>query len=140
MDQDAAQPTLDEMFGEGVCRFNARRFWDAHESWEHIWLASTGPERQFIQGLIQLAAAFFHMERGNARGAIRLFTSALQRLEPFPEGHRGLMRGATTAHANWLLENLLLDAASVMLAERNVPALEREIQSSCDVSGSRSPG
>jgi predicted metal-dependent hydrolase len=75
---------------EGIEHFNAMRFWEAHESWEEIWLHAVGDRREFLQGLIQLAAAYHHVKRGTLRGGVRLFDSALRRLAKFPEGYEGV--------------------------------------------------
>lgn len=77
----------------GVDQFNSHDFWHAHESWEALWLPSTGDERRFLQGLIQLAAAYHHVQRGTFRGGIRLFDAALTKLEGFPDGYSGIDRG-----------------------------------------------
>lgn len=79
----------------GVEEFNAGRFWHAHEEWERLWLISTGSEKEFIQGLIQLAAAYHHVQRGTLRGAVRLFDSALRRID----GNPGHWSGLQTAEA-----------------------------------------
>jgi predicted metal-dependent hydrolase len=65
---------------EGIEHFNAGRFWHAHESWESLWLRAAGEEKEFLRGLIQLAAAYHHVQRGTTSGAARLFVSALERL------------------------------------------------------------
>ena len=72
---------------EGITLFNEKRFWEAHEAWESIWLENRGEERRFLQGLIQLAAAYHHVRRGTHRGAIRLFAAALEKLETYPPGY-----------------------------------------------------
>jgi predicted metal-dependent hydrolase len=84
----------DEIDGlaEGVALFNAAQFWHAHEAWERLWLAASGEEKRFLQGLIQLAAAYHHMQRGTFRGGARLFRAALEKLAPFPAKHRGVDR------------------------------------------------
>jgi len=79
---------------EGVELFNSHHFWHAHEAWETIWLKTKGPDRTFIQGLIQLAAAYHHAQRGTFKGAIRLFDAAFAKLDPFPAGHGGIDRAA----------------------------------------------
>ena len=84
---------------EGTALFNAGKFWHAHEAWEQLWLPARGAEREFLQGLIQLAAAYHHAGRGNARGAMRLFDAALRRLEPFAAGHDRIDRAAAVAAA-----------------------------------------
>ncbi len=78
----------------GVELFNAHEFWHAHEAWEEMWLASSGEEKQFLQGLIQLAAAYHHVKRGTLRGAPRLFDAALRRLGGAPDDFFGIDRRA----------------------------------------------
>jgi uncharacterized protein len=64
--------------------FNSGEFFKAHEVWEKIWLVAAEPDKIFLQGLIQLAAAFHHYSRGNRAGAQSLATAALEKLEKFP--------------------------------------------------------
>jgi hypothetical protein len=64
----------------GIELFNSHRFWEAHEAWEEIWLEAKGNEKTFLQGLIQVAAAYHHISRGTNRGAIRLFAAGLSKL------------------------------------------------------------
>lgn len=79
-------------FAEGVAHFNDHRFWDAHESWEEIWLEAGSETHLFLQGLIQLAAAYHHIQRGTYSGAIRLIAAGTAKLAPFPADHCGLDR------------------------------------------------
>ena len=76
----------------GIRLFNDHQFWHAHEAWETFWLEAKDPEKRFLQGLIQLAAAYHHVQRGTLRGAGRLFDAALAKLDPFPEGYGGVNR------------------------------------------------
>ncbi|MFZ3217376.1 MAG: DUF309 domain-containing protein [Candidatus Acidiferrales bacterium] len=80
----------EERFQRGLAHFNAREFFAAHEVWEEIWLAEAEPEKTFLQGIIQIAAAFHHYERGNPQGAETLLASGIVKLSRFPAGHRGL--------------------------------------------------
>lgn len=86
------RPDFVTHFLKGIERFNKREFWDAHEEWEEIWLHASSEMHQFLQGLIQIAAAYHHVKRGTLRGAVRLFDAALARLEPFPPQYCGLDR------------------------------------------------
>lgn len=76
----------------GIELFNAQRFWHAHEAWERDWLVAEGDEKLFLQGLIQLAAAYHHVQRGTYSGGIRLFDAALGKLSRVPAGYAGVDR------------------------------------------------
>jgi predicted metal-dependent hydrolase len=71
---------------EGLTHYRAGEFFAAHESWESLWLVAQEPDKMFLQGLIQVTAAFHHLQRNNAVGAARLFARALERLERYPAG------------------------------------------------------
>src|SRR5258708_430927 len=60
---------------EGSAHFNRGDSFAAHETWEDLWRDTAGPEATFFKGLIQAAVALYHLERGNRRGADRLFVS-----------------------------------------------------------------
>ncbi len=77
-------------FQRGTALFNAGKFFEAHEVWEELWLAAPEPEKTFLQGLIQVAAAFHHHGRGNSRGTQSLLTAGLAKLARFPDRHGGL--------------------------------------------------
>jgi predicted metal-dependent hydrolase len=89
-----------EAFASGVELFNARRYWHAHEAWESIWLTAPRPVAPFLQGLIQLAAAYHHLQRGTVRGGTRLFDAGLRRLASYPAGYLGFDRTALVAAAD----------------------------------------
>jgi predicted metal-dependent hydrolase len=94
-----SKPDYAAAFLRGVDHFNALEFWESHEAWEELWLVAESDVEQFLQGLIQIAAAYHHMKRGTFRGAVRLFEAGLRRLEPFPAGFSGLDRREVTAAA-----------------------------------------
>jgi len=79
-----------DQFRRGIASFNARRFFEAHEVWEELWLVEPEPEKTFLQGLIQLAAACHHHGRGNLSGAQSLLAAGLAKLKRFPDDHRGI--------------------------------------------------
>ena len=69
---------------EGLRCYSTRRFFEAHEHWEAVWLTLQEPEKSFLQALIQITAAFHHLQRGNRDGAISLLRRSLRRLESAP--------------------------------------------------------
>jgi uncharacterized protein len=66
---------------EGVRLFNRRKFFEAHEALEAVWLKSAGQDKLFLHGLIQVAAAFHHLERKNRMGFHSLLEKGGQKLE-----------------------------------------------------------
>ena len=70
--------------------FNLEKFFEAHEVLEGLWRETQGTERDFYQGLIQIAAAFVHVQKKNFDGARKLFGTATKYLEKFPEIYEGL--------------------------------------------------
>lgn len=75
---------------EGLRLYDAGEFFTAHEAWESVWLASPEPEKTFLQGLIQVTAAFHHLQRNNPLGAMLLLQGALRRLDRYPPCFGGI--------------------------------------------------
>jgi uncharacterized protein len=79
-----------ELLANGIALFNSGEFWKAHEVWEEIWQSHPEDGRFFIQGLIQLAAAYHQLRRGIFRGFIIHLKNAQGRLRLFPAGFLGI--------------------------------------------------
>lgn len=73
----------DPGYVEGIERFNAGEFWEAHEAWEDLWLEADTPRRAYFQGLIQVAAAFHHHGNGNWGGMIALLEDGMAKLRGY---------------------------------------------------------
>ena len=121
------RPDYRTYFLEGVAHFNAREFWEAHESWETIWLAAESDVEQFLQGMIQLAAAFHHVKRGTHRGAVRLFEAALRRLAAFPPGFSGVDRSAAEEAARRWTPSVTEYPELILLSEDEASIPPREV-------------
>lgn len=104
----------------GVEHFNATEFWEAHEAWEELWLVAATEVEQFLQGLIQVAAAYHHMKRGTFRGGVRLFDAGLRRLSAFPLRFSGIDRTDVEAAARVHRESA---AVAKFLSEGEYPKL-----------------
>jgi predicted metal-dependent hydrolase len=79
-------------FERGLAAYQRGEHFEAHELWEEIWRdAPRDPERQFLQGLIQVAAAMHKaIAMNHPRPAARLLARALLRLTDHPDTHWGL--------------------------------------------------
>ena len=73
-------PETDPRFQRAIKLFNAGEWYSAHDVFEEIWHETADPERRSVQGILQVAVAQLHLQRGNQRGATILFGEALGRL------------------------------------------------------------
>src|SRR5213594_3098862 len=53
---------------EGIRLFNEEYFFEAHEVLEDLWKREHGKSKLFLQGLIQICAAYHHFQNGNLIG------------------------------------------------------------------------
>ena len=82
----------ERLFRRGIADFNGVRYWHAHEAWETLWRAAPDEERDFYQGLIQVAAGLLHLQRRNLRGARNKLSEGLEKLRPYRAGAPGRLR------------------------------------------------
>ena len=80
MECNEAPPTA---FRKGVEAFNEGAYFEAHETLETLWKAESGPVRDLLQGVIQLAAGMHHVRGGNQKGALALVERAVEKLAPY---------------------------------------------------------
>jgi hypothetical protein len=90
--------TLQRTFDHGVHDFDRGAFFEAHEHWELLWLDAVGDEKRWLQGLIQIAAAFVHYERGfHATGFVKLMSEGWAKTRDYAGDTWGLDMPAVRA-------------------------------------------
>ena len=65
-------------------------FFAAHEVLEDVWRAAAPEERDFYQGLVHVAVAWYQAGRGNRVGCERQLEKAVRRLGPYAPEHDGV--------------------------------------------------
>jgi uncharacterized protein len=65
-------------------------FFAAHEELELAWRAAPREERDFYQGLVHVAVAWYQAGRGRRPGCERQLEKAERRLRPFAPRHGGV--------------------------------------------------
>jgi len=78
----AGASTLDVVLQKSVLLFNHHLFFEVHEVLEPQWMQEQGEIKKFLQGLIQIAVAFYHLERGNLVGTRSLLHEGLIKISP----------------------------------------------------------
>ena len=75
---------MDARLREGIRLFNDRRFFECHETLEPFYQETDEANKPFIEGLIQLAAAFrLYSDFGEVKGPVRMIHQALIRFENY---------------------------------------------------------
>lgn len=121
----------DSELAAGIRLHDRGEFLAAHRALERAWLASKGPSRVLLQGLVQLSAVGVHLARGRRRPAELLLERAQAKLAaviaaaaPAPaEIDAAALLAATTA----CRRQLELDAAVIPDPRRFLPPLGRPI-------------
>ncbi|TGG90810.1 MAG: DUF309 domain-containing protein [Aphanocapsa feldmannii 277cV] len=96
----------DSRYGNAIAAFNRGEWYRCHDLLEALWHEAIEPEATFLQGLLQLAVAMLHQQRGNRRGATILLGEALGRLSHYREDSYGGVDMTALKHSveGWLLE------------------------------------
>lgn len=88
---------MDQRLVDFIEQFNDRLFFEAHETLEALWMETEGEDKDFYKGLIQCAVAFVHLERGNFKGAHKLFRTSCGYLSRYLPEHGGVQTGKLMA-------------------------------------------
>ena len=81
---------VDSAYERGLELIGAREYFAAHEALEEAWRAAEPGERDFFQGLVHVAVAWYQAGRRNRVGCERQLEKAARRLVPYAPVHRGL--------------------------------------------------
>jgi len=77
-------------YKDGLEHIRAGRFFEAHEELELAWRAAPPEERDFYQGLVHVAVAWYQAGRGRPIATGSQLAKAARRLGPFAPAHRGV--------------------------------------------------
>ena len=84
----------------GLELIREEEFFEAHEELELAWRSAVADERDFFQGLVHVAVAWYQAGRSNGRGCERQLSKAARRLGPFAPAHRGVDVAAVLAQVD----------------------------------------
>ncbi|HLF29346.1 MAG TPA: DUF309 domain-containing protein [Anaerolineae bacterium] len=80
---DPCGEPLPEGARRGIEEFDAGQYFEQHETLELVWRAETRRVRELYRGILQIGIALLQIERGNARGALKMFERGFRWLAPF---------------------------------------------------------
>ena len=79
-----------EGFARGIDLIRKGEYFAAHEELEDAWRAAEPAERDFLQGLVHVAVAWYQAGRGKEIGCGRQLEKAVRRLGQYAPEHRGI--------------------------------------------------
>jgi predicted metal-dependent hydrolase len=106
---------FESAFERGVELIRAGEYFAAHEELEDAWRAAPTEERDFFQGLVHVAVAWYQAGRGRKIGTERQLAKAVRRLEPFAPTHRDIVLTPLLAQLRELHEQGSLDLPPPLL-------------------------
>jgi len=110
----------------GVEEFNAARFYECHETLEHLWIQEPDPVRYLYQGILQVGVGFYHLQRRNWRGAVNKLEDGLAKLEVFRPSCQGLdIERLVRESTQWRRRLLARGPDAVLRVDRRYPRIHR---------------
>lgn len=92
---DAVSHRVPASLREFLSLFDRGEFWESHEVLEGPWRQGRS---DFLQGLILVASAWVHVQRGNPRGIAAQIRKAEVRLSPYRPAYLGVDVDGLLAH------------------------------------------
>lgn len=75
---------------QGIEKFNAGEYYRQHDLFEEQWVQTTGPVRDLYRAILQVGVAYYQIERGNHRGALKMLLRSVQWLLILPDVCQGV--------------------------------------------------
>jgi len=82
--------TLPDLAKEAIQQFNQGHYYRQHDLFEELWMKTEGPVRDLYRAALQVGIAYYQIERGNYRGALKMLQRSVQWLLILPEQCQGI--------------------------------------------------
>lgn len=92
---------------DAIAKFNAGEYYEQHDLLEALWMETESPVRQLYQAILQVGIAYYQIEQGNRRGAIKMLSRALRWIDFLPGDCQGVDVTQLRTNAEALREILL---------------------------------
>lgn len=89
LDCGCAEP-LPPLAQQGFEKFNAGEYYPQHDLFEEQWVKTDAPVRDLYRAILQVGVAYYQIERGNHRGALKMLLRSVQWLSILPDVCQGI--------------------------------------------------
>ncbi len=81
---------MENLFQKGIDYFNNGYYFEAHDTFEELWMNERDEAIKFYQGLVQLATGCYHLVMKNLRGAESQLSKSAQKLSLYEPTYRNI--------------------------------------------------
>lgn len=93
-------------FWQGIEQFNQEAFYTCHDTLEALWMEATEQDKNFYQGILQIAVACYHLGNHNWRGAVILLGEGMRRLSAYQPDYETIDVTQLVSDSHQLLHQL----------------------------------
>lgn len=90
----------------GIAQFNQQDFYGCHDTLEAVWLQCDPADKNFYQGILQIAVAHYHLSNHNWQGCVTLLGEGIRRLKAFRPSYYGVNTEGLLQESSVLLTTL----------------------------------
>lgn len=112
------------MFREAIAAFNEAEYYTCHDLLEEIWHNADASDRNFYQGILQIAVGLYHLHNLNQNGAAILLGEGIGRLRRYCPEYEGLNI------ADLICESASLLSAIQQISKENFPDFVKQMEAS----------
>ena len=105
---------------DGIDLFNECDFFSAHDFFEDIWMETSGKEKEFFQGLVQISVGCYHLICGNLKGAKSQLSKGNTKLKKFEPR----LYNINLISLNKKIELLINNINSNTIINQEIPTIE----------------
>ncbi|MGH2414140.1 MAG: DUF309 domain-containing protein [Microcystaceae cyanobacterium] len=97
---------LPQAFWQGIEEFNQCQFYACHDTLEALWMEATELDKNFYQGILQIAVGCYHLGNHNWRGAVILLGEGVKRLSSYQPNYESVDVTLLVSESIQLLQTL----------------------------------
>jgi uncharacterized protein len=122
--EDWPATTVEEALAAARWLWDEQRYFEAHECLEDVWHHAPVGDRAFWQGVIQVAVACVHHQRGNPAGVAASCRKANLNLAGYPDVHHGVDVDQLRTFCVGVAEVMDMTGACVEIGYPEFPAMD----------------
>ena len=122
---------MQDLYQKAINYFNKGYFFEAHDTFEELWMDDHDEAKRFYQGLVQLSTGFYHLVMQNLKGAESQLTKGIQKLSGYPSVYRGVFVSQIIREVEKCVEQIQrTNVGSTQLIEiiNSIPKLKQTLE------------